>query len=295
MSFRTLKLELQGFVPELNAVQCGLRLNRAYQHLLDMHPWSFLNVETLLKVYGPYTTGTADVTLGSTSVTGTSTAWTTAHIGWYFKCSNSFVFYKITNVDALTQTLTLESTYGEANGSAQPYTLFKHVYNKPTDCANIIGIRYEYNLPEATEAYINTVDPDRSSTGEPYRWFNASNTTIEIWPVPDQAYSLRILYRRTISDMTGEGDTCLIPERCVLLYARLTAYQQLATRAEGQAYVQVLERAQKDFDDAWASAVEEDMRRISLPMTVAAVDRDLTPTNNDWNMRHDATDPRRFY
>lgn len=98
MSYRSLKLELGTFVPELNAIHCGLRLNRSYQHLLDAHPWSFLNIEALVKMVGPYTTGTVAVTINLTTVTGTSTVWTSAMKDRFFRVSDNEPYYKITGL-----------------------------------------------------------------------------------------------------------------------------------------------------------------------------------------------------
>lgn len=303
MSFRSMRLELIGFVPELNAVQAGLRLNRSYEHLLDAHTWSFLNVEALVKLLAPYNAGTATVTNGLATVQGAATVWTAGMANRYFRCGDSFVFYKISSVDAVTQVATLEATFGEASAALQPYTIFKHVYTKPTDCKHIRSIRYDYNLPQVTKDYLDTLEPERSSTGQPFYWTMHDEDTFEIWPVPDANYTLRMYYRRQIADLNDSTNTsALLPERLILKHAQIAAYQQMASTEAGmQRYMPMYQaelsankaKTPGSFTDLWDTAVEEDMHNLSLPGRVLVQGYDV-PEFNDYLMRHDAGDPRRY-
>jgi hypothetical protein len=300
MSYRTMKLELMSFVPELNAIQVGLRINRSYQHLLALHPWSFIKGDTLLKLLAPYTTGTVTATYGSASVTGAGTTFTSAHIGYNLMVQSAMVYYKVTNVVA--GVLTIEATYGEATVTGA-YRLFKNQYSVPTDCANIIAIRYDSNLVRTTKTWLDSLDPVRESTGEPYSWIPITNNTFEIWPVPDQNYTIRVWYNRSFPDMALETDTCAIPESVVLAHAKLEACMQMATSPGtdpnvAKQYLQVYTTLTQDpgpasFKALWAAAVEEDTRKISLPRTVLAVDYDAVPQDNEYWMTHDVMDPRR--
>lgn len=294
-----MKLELQGFTPELNAIQCGLRINRSYEHLLNAHTWSFLFTEALVKLYAPITAGTATAVNGSNNITGTGTTWTSAVVGRYIKIGSSFTFYRITGLVVLTQVLTIESTFGEANVTDGAYTIFQDVYSKPTDCGNIVSIRYDLNIGEVTKAYVDTLDPDRESTGEPWRWYNIDDATFGIWPVPDQAYTVRMQYRKAIAQLSAEADAALLPERLILKHAQMAAYQQLAgseqgAKTYGQLYVALAqEKGPNSFGELWLAAVEEDMRKLSLPTNVRNVDGLGLPTNDTWNLSHDREDPRR--
>ena len=297
MSFRSMKLELGGFVPELNAIQCGLRINRSYENLLDAHPWSFLNLETLVKLLAPTTAGNVDVTYGSAAVTGHSTAWTSALIGQYFRSSSNFAFYQITNV--VGQVLTLETVYGEPTALAQGYSIFKHIYTKPTDCKHIRGLRYDYNMPSVPKMSIDTLDPERFSTGQPVYYDDISDTKFEVWPVPDANYTLRLWYRKSVADLAAETDVALLPERLLVKHAQMSAYQQLAGTEQGAArYMPLWQAMTKDqgpdsFSTLWALALEEDSRKLNLPMTVRTLGYDI-PMDNDYWLRHDPTDPRRY-
>lgn len=297
MSFRTMKLELQTYVPELNAIQCGVRLNRSYEHLLDAHPWSFLSVEGLVKLVAPVTAGTVTVINGNASVTGAATAWTSALIGRYIRISSNFAFYKISNV--VGQVITLESVYGETGAAGQAYTIFQHIYTKPTDCKHIRGLRYDYNMPPMPKMSLDTLDPERFSTGQPVYWDDPDDTHFEVWPVPDQNYTLRMWYRKSVADLSADTDTSLIPERLVLAHAKIAAYQQLAATEQGAArYLPLWQAATQDkgpesFVSLWTSALEEDSHKLNLPTTVRVQGFDVPQSNEYW-MQHDATDPRRY-
>ena len=301
MSYRIMKLELMSFVPELNAIQVGLRINRSYQHLLALHPWSFIKGDTLLKLVAPYTTGTVTTAYGSASVTGAGTAFAATHIGYNLMVQSAMVYYKVTNVAG--QVLTLETTYGEPSATGIAYRLFKNQYAVPTDCANILGIRYDYNLVKTTKTWLDSLDPTRESTGEPYSWIPVTNNTFEIWPVPDQNYTIRVWYNRSFPDLALETDTSAIPESVVLSHAKLEACMQLATSPGtdpnvAKQYLAVYNTLTQDkgpasFKSLWDAAIEEDTRKLTLPRTVLAVDYDAVPQDNEYWMTHDVMDPRR--
>lgn len=280
------------FVPELNAVQAGVRLNRAYQHLLASHRWGFLRREALVNTVGLYTTGTVQVTNGSTAVTGVGTAWTTGMAGRWLRCSTQSEFYEIQQVTA-ANALTLTQPYAGASGT-YPYTIFQMVYAKPTDCASIVGIRRSLNMMQRTTEWINTIDPERVSTGEPLYWANRTDETFEVWPVPEQVYVLRVFYMRQVPDLSAETDVPLVPERLVLSMALVTAYRQLASDPErGAHYLNLAQWAFAEMQELMRAAVEEDMQKLSLPTQTLADGLDV-PLSNDFWMRHDVTDPRRW-
>jgi len=290
MSFRTMKMELQSFIPELSAVQLGLRINRSYSHLLDLHPWSFLKRESLLTTYPPCTTGAATVINGSATVTGSGTNWTAELVGRFFRCGTQSPFYRITAVDPTAQTLTLEQPYGDPSTTAN-YVIFQHQYAKPADAKNVLSVRYQHLLPNVSKMFIDQLEPDRITTGEPTYWLDLDDTTLELWPVPDQAYTLRLWYNRRLPELTAEDDTSLIPERVVLAHAKMTAYMQMVpTRKE---YLQLYQLAQNEYQDLLQAAIEEDMRKLSLPRRVVT-DEASFPVSADYWMQHDVLDPRRW-
>lgn len=291
MSFRTLKLELMSFVPELNAIQAGLRINRSIQHLLEAHPWSFLKDEAFIHTVAPYTTGTVAVNDASDTVTGTLTVWTTAMEGRYIRFSTQIPISVIENVDVPTQVITLSDIYSGADLTASAYSIFQHRYAKPTSCRDIISVRYDASLPEKTQEYLNTLDPNRESTGQPVYWSNVDNDTVEIWPVPDAQYMIVVRFNKSVADLSAEADTTVIPERLVLAHARLAAYMQVSASANGERYAKMYAVAKDEFTGIFQTAVEEDMRKMTLPRQVLQDGVDV-PVSNEFWYTHDVLDPR---
>lgn len=293
MSYRTMKLELSGFAPELSMIQIGLRLNHSYNYLFDFHPWSFKNKEVNFATVAPYTTGTMDVTQGSTAVVGHSTTWTAAMAGRFVKCGVGGVpFYQIASVGGVTS-LTLSQNYTDSTALKQPYSIFQHRYSIPSDCGNITAIIYDSELPERTKNYLDVLDPERQSVGQPVWWCHFDNDTFELWPVPDRIYTCRISYQLAFTALSLETDVPLFSEWCIIQHARLMAYEQLSTTEDGsKRYTRdAIDKAREAFAEVWFAAVEDDMRKLSLPTKVVEDGIDF-PQSNDYWMKHDPTDPR---
>lgn len=284
MSFRGMKYELQSSCPELNPLQCGVRLNRSYQTLLDMHQWSFLRREALINTVGVYNTGT--VTSAGTTVTGAGTAWTAGMANRYIRLSTQPEFYKIISVDPVAQTLVIETTAGTAV-AASGYYIFQYHYAKPTNAKHIVGIRRELWLNERSQAWLDGFDPDRNSTGPPLYWNNFDDDTVEIYPPSDQPYTVRVTYIISVADMVAETDTCLLPENLVVLHATKASYRFLSTRPEGKQYAALLQGVLDEFKDAWTAAYETDLSRQTLPTQVLQDGIDLPTSSDFWIARDD--------
>ena len=291
MSFRTLKLELQSFVPELNAVQVGLRINRTIQHLLEAHPWSFLKQEAFVHTVAPYNTGTVAISNGSATVTGTLTAWTSNMVGRFIRFDSQIPISVISTVDTVAQTLTLTDLYNGPNITSSGHSIFQRYYAKPILCRDIISVRYDASLPEKGQEYLNTLDPNRESTGQPVYWSNVDNTTLELWPVPDAVYMVTVRYNKLVPDLAAETDTTVIPERLVLSHARMSAYLQMSAAANGERYAKLYSMAKDEFTMVFQTAVEEDMRKMTLPRQVIQDGVDF-PVSNEFYYTHDVMDPR---
>ena len=291
MSFRTLKLELVSFVPELNNIQAGLKINRSIQHLLDAHPWSFLKQEAFIHTVSPYNTGTVAVVDGSATVTGSSTAWTAAMVGRFIRFGDNIPISVIQSINTVAQTLVLTDVWSGAAMSASGYSIFQRYYAKPTLCRDVISVRYDASLLEKSQEYLNTLDPNRESTGQPVYWSNVDNATLELWPVPDQEYMVCVRYNKLVPDLAAEADTTIIPERLVLAHARMAAYLQACAAQGGERYAKLYSVAKDEYTAIFQTAVEEDMRKMTLPRQVIQDGVDV-PVSNEFWYTHDVLDPR---
>lgn len=281
MAFRQMKYELQSFVPEFNPLQCGVRLNRSYKVLLDMHQWSFLKQSALITTVPVYNAGTVTAVAGSTTVSGMGTVWLAGFAGRYIRLSTQSEYYKIISVDPIAQSIVTESAIG--NGVAgSGYYIFQYHYTKPTLCKHIIGMRRQLDLCEKPQSWIDGFDPDRTGTGEPIYWSNFSDTLVEIYPPADQTYEVRVTYILDVADLTAETDTPKLPENLIINHAVFAAYRQLASRPEGKGYAGLVEMAQKEFQQAWQAAYETDLSRQTLPTQVRAGESAFPESSDFW-------------
>lgn len=277
MSYRLMKLELGGYIPEMNAIQCGLRLNRSYQTLLNMHPWSFLKRSALVNLVAPYITGTITVATGGTTVTGIGTAWTAGMAGRFIRLSTQFEYYLISSVDPIAQTLVIESA-ASVGVTASAYTIFQRLYPKPTNAKHVINVVRELMLTERTQEWLDSFDPDRFSTGPPIVWSNYDDDTLEIYPPADQAYTVKVNYKIAVADMALEADVPVISENLIVLHAAAAAYRMAGSRPEGQNYIKLLPGLMEEFKNAWTAEFETDLNRQTLPEQVT-VDGGAMPTS----------------
>ena len=92
------------------------------------HQFSFLKEYGYINTTPYYTTGTADVTQDSTTVSGTTTVWTDTHVGWIFKLESSTEYYEVAARVGNTE-ITLASEFIGDTATTQDYELYKVVYD----------------------------------------------------------------------------------------------------------------------------------------------------------------------
>jgi len=148
--------------------------------LIDMHigfgeKFWWAHREAVLRTQPSYSTGTAAVTIGSTTVTGTGTAWNTANdfsinnvrAGGKIKFGDGNV-YEVSSVASDTS-LTLTYAYNGATESGVSYTYYEDDYTLASDFLRPIDMR-RFSSP----AGISLISPE-----EFRRSFPRNNTTGE--------------------------------------------------------------------------------------------------------------------
>lgn len=101
------------------------------------------NGRMFMAVDGEYTAGMAQVTFGSTTVTGVGTVWTSIMVGRFLHVVGADKRYEISAVDQSAQTLTLASTYLGSTDSYAAYTI------RPADDERRLVYYSETGLPES--------------------------------------------------------------------------------------------------------------------------------------------------
>lgn len=111
--------------------------------------WNPIIEEAYLSMTARYNTGTATVSAGSTSVTGTGTTWTSAMTsadGYKIKFAGNDNVYKFDYVGATSATIT-PALSGAANLTAVNYTVFRDEYQLASDFDRLLknGSIYYYS------------------------------------------------------------------------------------------------------------------------------------------------------
>lgn len=111
-------------------------INDSYTRTLPgMNDWEIITKESGITTSAYYNTGTVAATIGSTSITGTGTTWTsvmTYALGWRIKFAGVDNIYEFTYTGAGTATIN-PAFSGSADLTASSYTLFRDEYSMPSD------------------------------------------------------------------------------------------------------------------------------------------------------------------
>ena len=226
--------------------------------------WYERRSEVQAYTVAPYTTGTATFTNASTAVTGGSTVWTAAMTGRKIALSLGSPWYRFTRTGGTTGTIAPSSGYAEANATAVAYTIFQDEFDVATDCDVIYDaqlIRQEWGggmIPLSEAAMDDSAFVHGYSSLPTHFTMTASQTTgtrrIRVFPIPDNAYRIRIRYWKSYTDMSDGADTCalgankeVLVMKAAALYAQsLSDVRQITSEAEVSALIDQAWREQQD-------------------------------------------------
>ena len=192
-NFRQQIGEVLQWNPEANALMVKSWLNNAYRQILDKRLWYGLMVRGQIQVPNVYTTGTATFTLGSATVQGYGTSWTTDMIGRQIRSGFSTGFYNIAAVDASNQKITLDLPWGNPTVTQAGYTIMQVWVTLGYNIKMVLwavnqrqGYPLAVNVPQK---YVNARDTWRTTTGWT-RWLvnmppsAKGEPMYELWPAP---------------------------------------------------------------------------------------------------------------
>jgi hypothetical protein len=204
-------------------------LNDVLQEVCQAHNFSWLYGDSSFITIKPYDTGTVAVTEGSTTVTGSGTVFTSAMVGRKFVCENAT--YRISAFMSPTE-ITLATNYAGDGGSSLEYKIYQDEYSLAPDVEDIISMRQENNPQRIEKAGIETMDsyyPKRTSFGYPHIYsitgYDASDyMKVSLYPIPNQARNIYYRYKKRVTEMSSDSDTCVIPLRYRYVLAKGALY-----------------------------------------------------------------------
>ena len=234
MTLATMRNNILRFCPGLNPDIISSTLQDSYRQL-GMLDWNRLNMTRQITTVAPYSTGTITVTAAGV-VTGTtltlplvSAAFTATMVGRQLRVSAyQDSFFEILTVTP-PSTLTLRNWTGETLATPLTYTIFSSIYTVDVAMRVLFDVAYQTSLDKKSQDFFNRRDPERSTTGSPVWWAYAGFNPlgyplIEVYPVPDQVYPLRIYGKAGVVALV-DTDTPYLSEDLLEAHALMSCYR----------------------------------------------------------------------
>jgi hypothetical protein len=229
---------------------------------LGMEEWYRLDIMRQVSTAAPYSTGTVAVaTTGA--VSGTLTTFTSGMVGRFMKVHYSDSLFQIATFTSATS-IALTDWPGVVVAAGTAYSIIGTVYTVPTTMRIVYNVVYQTSLGKKTVDFFNRRDPGRTTTGSPTWWaYTGLNSIgypqIEIYPVPDQVYPLRVYGRAGVSTL-GSSDTSLLPETLLEAHALLNCYRILQSKDPKGPWSGRVQEAAEFYKTIYAAARDEDYR-----------------------------------
>lgn len=192
---------------------CQRWVRDRYRAACERGLWSFKIGRSQFFTVDSYSTGTVALTAGSATVTGTSTVWTSSHVGLQFK-ANGFV-YTISAVGGNTS-LTLDRNWEEASDSESTYEIVK-AYITPSDSdfhafVSVLDPSNGWQLHTGFSVMdLDRADAERSSSSTPTVLaampYSSTSSQYELWPHPTTRHNYPYIYEKRLADLSAATDT----------------------------------------------------------------------------------------
>ena len=196
-------------------------LQQRYASVLERCDWPFLIAETTFNTVAEITAGTVTVTLGSPTVSETTSnanGWSSAVANRYFRRDGRNEFYLISAFNDLNpDTLTLARNYEGDTSTLAGYSISQRFYTPAADARQIISIvslETPGFLRKVSKTDIEHVFPERSELGVPSVWAPAGRDSsndlrVELYPVPDEAHGYLVHYLIETPSLANASTTIL--------------------------------------------------------------------------------------
>jgi len=238
-------------------------LDLGQRYVWEQHPWYERAATYVLTTIAPYTTGTADFTSASTSVTGSGTTWTAGMTGRKITTAYGNPWYVFTRTGATTGTLA--QAFAEASLTGSGYAIFCDEYDLPSDCEIVTDVScfssfYAGILRAMTGADLDAAAFVHGAVGTPLIYGMTPPTTagvrrIRLYPIPDNTYRIRFSYLKACTDFADDSAVSVLDvrkERALILASCLEAQRAGDARAV---------TSQSDVDgavlDAWRQEAQQ--------------------------------------
>jgi hypothetical protein len=211
-----IRFELAKFRPGFDTQLITQFINASYAELLDYHNWKGLEADAVIQTVAPYTTGTVNLTNGSTAVSGVGTVFTASMTGMFFRNDSDNAYYTFTFVDATDFTLDrpYEGTSTTA-GQGAAFHVFQNIYALPAGVKYIqlmTNLHLPMEMTVKTKHELHEMSPNLSIYGEPEFYAPECDTpedappvlhAVEIYPIPNVFEGLPYTYQKAAVAFDG--------------------------------------------------------------------------------------------
>lgn len=188
-------------------------VNEAQRDLFYAHDWPWRRKNDVLQTVAPYETGTVTVTLGSTTLTGSGTTFTSAMVGRKFRLTGDLDFYEISAYVSATE-VTLADAYVNATQSGIAYSIYQDVYALATDMDRILGMQAQdpdTRIIFGTDEDVYEFEPNPTNTGSPEAVIVSERSSAgtawnaRFWPIPSDIVQLQYQYMFEATDLSTDA------------------------------------------------------------------------------------------
>jgi hypothetical protein len=265
-------------------------LQDSYRQLASKD-WNRLNLQRLIYTAIPYSTGTVSVATTGV-VTGVGTTFTAAMVGRFMKVHYTDAFFEISVFTNVT-TITLKDWPGEVVAAGTSYSIFKTIYDIPTEMGMVYNLIYQIPLIKKSQSYFNYVDPARtSSSSSPTYWAYAGVTSagllqVELYPPATSVVGIRAYGKQKITTL-GASDSPYLPEDLIEARALLNCYRMKDVQQPKQGWAEKVSEQTAFYAELFATFQEEDYQLESHHTKVKdAMGEPVIPQDDNFALSHD--------
>lgn len=226
-TFEALFKRLLVHAPDLSWPLAQEFVNTAYSRALALHDWSALRSRQDVFTPAVYSTGTIAMVQGSTTVTGSGTAWTSDMEGRQIYVDGQ-PYFTILQVVGPTQ-VTVDRAWAQANEAGLSYEIGLYIFTAPSDFLHFISFTDPANNwrlhTDFLSEDVDRWDAERSSAGTPFLVLNQGVTgsgyatiaaglrRFELYPRPTGEHLYSYTYYRKPALLSAYSDRPIWPLR----------------------------------------------------------------------------------
>ena len=201
-----------------DAVRLGRWINRAQDNICLAWNWPFNRQLDIIQTVPDYSTGTADIT-GSTATVTFSSGPADSLTGRFIKFGSLSDWYKIDSHTAGSTTATISPSYMGSTLAGSTFLVRKFRYGLTPNALTILGVKIATNKKNLTS--LSPIPTDMmvqmtSGTGTPTAYFlttpaSDGKTQIGFFPNADAIYNIYVDEKFETTEMVSDSDTSIIP------------------------------------------------------------------------------------